>query len=61
MRVGIPHMGNLYIPFKAIFQRLNIDFALPPVNSKRTLSLGVRYAPEGLCIPFKLTLGSLIE
>ena len=61
MRVGMPHMGNLYIPFKALFQRLNIDFVIPPVNNQRTLSLGVKYSPEGLCIPFKLTLGNLID
>ncbi len=61
MRVGMPHMGNLYIPFKALFQRLNIDFVIPPVNNQRALSLGVKYSPEGLCIPFKLTLGNLIE
>lgn len=61
MRVGMPHMGNLYIPFKALFQRLKIDFVIPPVSNQRTLSLGARYSPEGLCIPFKMTLGNLIE
>jgi len=61
MRVGIPHMGNLYIPLKALFQRLGVDYIVPPLNNRRTLSLGVRYSPEGLCIPFKLTLGNLIE
>jgi len=61
MRVGMPHMGNLYIPFKALFQRLDVDLVIPPVSNQRTLSLGVRYSPEGLCIPFKLTLGNLIE
>ncbi|MFC2016863.1 CoA protein activase [Chloroflexota bacterium] len=61
MRIGMPHMGNLYIPFKALFQRLSIDHIIPPVNNQRTLSLGVKYSPEGLCIPFKLTLGNLIE
>ena len=61
MRVGMPHMGNIYIPFKALFQRLNIDFVIPPVSNQRTLSLGTKYSPEGLCIPFKLTLGNLIE
>ena len=61
MRIGMPHMGNTYIPFKALFQRLNVDFVLPPVSNQRTLSLGVRHSPEGLCIPFKLTLGNLIE
>ncbi|MFC2002616.1 acyl-CoA dehydratase activase-related protein [Chloroflexota bacterium] len=61
MRIGMPHMGNLHIPFKSLFQRLNIDFVMPPVNNRRTLSLGVKHSPEGLCIPFKLTLGNLIE
>jgi len=61
MRVGMPHMGNLYIPFKSLFQRLDIDFVIPPVNNQRTLSLGVKHSPEGLCLPFKLTLGNLIE
>ena len=61
MRIGIPHMGNLYIPFKALFQRLGVDFVIPPVSNQRTLSLGVKHSPEGLCIPFKLTLGNLIE
>jgi predicted nucleotide-binding protein (sugar kinase/HSP70/actin superfamily) len=54
-------MGNVYIPFKALFQRLDIDFIIPPVNNQRTLSLGARHSPEGLCIPFKLTMGNLIE
>ena len=61
MRIGMPHMGNLYIPFKAMFQRLGIDYVMPPMTNQRTLSLGVKYSPEGLCIPFKLTLGNLIE
>ncbi|MFC1860191.1 acyl-CoA dehydratase activase-related protein [Chloroflexota bacterium] len=61
MRIGMPHLGNLYIPFKAMFQRLNVDFVLPPATNRHTLSLGVRYSPEGLCLPFKLTLGNLIE
>ena len=61
MRVGIPHMGNLYIPMKTLFQRLDMDYVIPPMNSQRTLSLGTKYSPEGLCIPFKLTLGNMIE
>ncbi len=61
MRVALPHIGNLYIPFKALFKRLKVDFVMPPVNNQRTLSLGARYSPEGLCIPFKMTLGNLIE
>lgn len=61
MRIGMPHMGNLYIPFKSLFERLGINYVIPPVSSQRTLSLGVKNSPEGLCIPFKLTTGNLIE
>jgi len=61
MRVSIPHMGNLYIALKALFQRLNVDYVVPPVSNQHTLSLGIKHSPEGLCIPFKLTLGNMIE
>ena len=61
MRVSMPHMGNLYVPLRALARRLDLDFVVPPPTSQRTLSLGVRYSPEGMCIPFKLTLGNLIE
>jgi len=61
MRVGMPHLGNLYIPLKALFEHLEMDYVIPPLNSQRTLSLATKYSPEGLCIPFKLTLGNMIE
>ncbi len=61
MRIGMPHMGSLYIPMKALFQRLDVDFVIPPLSNQRTLSLGVKHSPEGLCLPFKLTLGNMIE
>jgi predicted nucleotide-binding protein (sugar kinase/HSP70/actin superfamily) len=54
-------MGNLYIPLRALFKKLDVDFVTPPATNQRTLSLGVKHSPEGLCIPFKLTLGNLIE
>ncbi|MFC1908316.1 CoA protein activase [Chloroflexota bacterium] len=61
MRVSIPHLGNLYIALEALFQRLNVDYISPPSSSQCTMSLGAKYSPEGLCIPFKLTLGNMIE
>ncbi len=61
MRVSLPHMGNVYIPLKTLFQELNVDIIIPPLSSRRTLSLATKYSPEGLCIPFKLTLGNFIE
>ncbi len=61
MRIAIPHLGNLYIALEALFQRLDVEYIAPPPVTQRTLSLAVKHSPEGLCIPFKLTLGNLIE
>jgi predicted nucleotide-binding protein (sugar kinase/HSP70/actin superfamily) len=61
MRIGMPHLGNLYICIKAMANRLNGDLVVPSFSNQRTLSLGVKYSPEGLCLPFKLMLGNLIE
>ncbi|MFH0941879.1 MAG: CoA protein activase [Chloroflexota bacterium] len=61
MPVTLPRMGNSHIPFRALFERLDIDYVIPPANTQRTLTLATKHSPEGLCIPFKLTLGNLIE
>ncbi len=61
MRLGLPHMGNIYVAVKAMADRLGIDLVVPPPTSQRTLSLGVKYSPEMACLPFKLTLGNMIE
>ena len=61
MRLAFPHIGNIYIPIKAIFKGSSIDVVSPPLTSQHTLSLGVKYSPEMACLPFKLTLGNLIE
>jgi len=54
-------MGNAWVPLKAIANKLGIDLVVPPLTSQRTLSLGVKYSPEMVCLPFKLTLGNMIE
>jgi len=63
MRIGIPHFGNIYIPVKAVASRLHAvgDLVIPPSMTQRTLELGVKYSPTEACLPYKLTLGSLIE
>ena len=64
MRIGIPNFGNAYIPVKAMAQRLDAggnDLIIPPPMTQRTLDLGVKYSPTEACLPYKLTLGSLIE
>lgn len=61
MKITFPHMGNLWIPVKALFDYLDIEFVVPPQNSKRTLSLGTLCSSEGTCLPFKLNIGNLID
>jgi len=61
LKITFPHMGNIWIPVKALFDYLEIEFIVPPHNSKRTLSLGTQYSPEGSCLPFKLNVGNFIE
>jgi len=61
MLVGMPHLGNVYLAIKAMAKRLDGNLVVPPPSNQRALSLGVKYSPEGLCLPFKLILGNLIE
>jgi predicted nucleotide-binding protein (sugar kinase/HSP70/actin superfamily) len=64
MRIGIPHCGNAYIVAEALVRKLGNgqnQLIIPPATSYRTLDLGVKYSPVEACLPFKLTLGNLIE
>ena len=61
MRVSFPTMGDYWVFTKAIFDKLASELVVPPPVSQRTLTLGVKYSPEGACLPFKITLGSMIE
>ena len=65
MRIGIPHLGNAYIVVRAMAARLGAvngeGLVIPPPMTKKTLDLGVKYSPTEACLPYKLTLGSLIE
>lgn len=56
-----PHMGNIYIGFEALFERLGYDIIVPPKITQDTILLGSRYAPEGMCVPFKYVLGNFIQ
>ncbi|HBW37041.1 MAG TPA: CoA protein activase, partial [Desulfosporosinus sp.] len=61
MKVTFPHMGNAWIVIQTLFESLNVEVVVPPVNSKRTLNLGTRLAPESACLPLKLNLGNYLE
>ncbi len=61
MQITFPHMGTTYIPVKTILEELNIEVVLPPKSSKRTFELGSKCSPEGICVPFKIIMGNIIE
>ena len=61
MKVTFPHMGNAWIVIQTLFESLNVEVVVPPINSKRTLELGSRLSPESACLPMKLNLGNYIE
>ena len=61
MKISFPHMGNLHIALAGALKVLGAEIVVPPYNSKKTLSLGTRNAPESICLPYKLVLGNYIE
>ena len=56
-----PHFGSLTYVFESLMNELGVKYIVPAKPSKRTIELGARYAPEFVCTPFKLTLGTFIE
>lgn len=61
MKITFPHIGNTYIPIKAMFDDLGVETVIPPRCSKKTLELGTKYAPELICLPLKINLGNYLE
>lgn len=60
-RITFPHMGPYWVGFKHIGVESGAEVIVPPPITRRTIELGARYSPEFVCVPFKYTLGSLIE
>lgn len=52
-------MGNLNIALGALLRHLGCDVVQGQKPNKRSLEMGVRYAPELVCLPFKVTLGDM--
>ncbi len=61
MKVSFPHMGNLHIILSSGLRSLGIEPIVAPYNSKKNLSIGTRYSPEAMCLPYKLVLGNFIQ
>lgn len=59
MKVGFQHMGNLNIALGALLRHLGCEIVQAQKPNRRSLEMGVRYAPELVCLPFKVTLGDM--
>ncbi|HDQ99082.1 MAG TPA: hypothetical protein ENN51_02180 [candidate division WOR-3 bacterium] len=61
MKATFPNLGFDTPVIRGFFEDLGAEVVLPPPTSKRTIAMGVDHSPELICMPFKITLGSLLE
>lgn len=61
MLISFPQMGHVDVFLGDLFDRLQIDYMVPPKSSERTLALGSKFAPEFACLPLKINIGNFIE
>jgi predicted nucleotide-binding protein (sugar kinase/HSP70/actin superfamily) len=61
MKISFPHMGYLNIPILNLFRNLGIEAVEAPPISGRTVALGTRNSPEGVCLPYKINMGNFLE
>ena len=61
IKVAFPHMGTISIAWSLAVKKMGLEPLVPPYTNKRTLSLGTKYSPEAICLPYKLILGNFIE
>ena len=61
VKITFPHAGEHYVVFKGLFSDLGYEVVVPPPTSQKTLDIGIKYAPAQACLPFKITLGNLVQ
>jgi len=54
-------MGTISIAWSAALNELGVEPHVPPYTNKKTLSIGTKYSPEAICLPYKLILGNFFE
>jgi predicted nucleotide-binding protein (sugar kinase/HSP70/actin superfamily) len=61
MKITYPPFGDARIAIESMLRGLGHTIVPPPPSTNKTLSIGVKYAPEFACLPLKITLGNYIE
>lgn len=61
MNINVPRVGSMQFMAADIARRLGLGYIETPPYTERTIDLGVRLAPELVCFPMKVLLGSAIE
>lgn len=61
MKITFPHMGNVYLAAKALFDGLGVDYVIPPISNKTSLEIGSLHSPEEMCLPFKIMIGNYLQ
>ena len=61
-KISFPHMSYYYIPIKYIIKNITkCEVIIPEYNNDKTISLGSKYSPDGVCMPFKYNLGNYLN
>lgn len=61
MKAAYGHMGTLTPVIETMLEDLGHESITPVRPTRKTLTLGAKYAPEFACIPFKIVLGTYLE
>lgn len=61
-KIAFPRMGDYSIPSEYFFKNvISGEIIKCPKITNKTIELGNKYSPSFVCMPFKYTLGTLIE
>ena len=61
MKITAPHLGNAHLAAKTLFNGLDIDYIMPPLNNNLALEIGSMNSPEEMCLPYKIMIGNYIQ
>lgn len=59
--VTVPHAGDYHIAYEYFFESLGYRYFPAPKSSKESLDIGVKRSPSQACLPFKCTIGNLLQ